>query len=277
MDAMKKIVIGFALSVLVCGIAKTGFAQSTNHSDSKQTCRVIHGRAMWYRGDGFFAIWHIGTHHIFSPADRDSADLICQYFDCESGDRQPALFADFTICPTEPYQDGAAQNVIVKRVEHPIVFTDWPAPTSPREYVQGFYKWYAARVSSGNTDLTWMKILKLARWDLSPELASLLEEDAAAQSHCREIVGIDFDPFLFSQDPAKKYEVGAIEQKGDKYWAKIYAAEDRERSSAPDVIAEIARRSDGGWFFVNFYNPRTGTKLLAILKSSRLTCTAPTE
>ena len=87
--------------------------------------RRIRGRAVLYRGDGFFAIWHVGTHHVFSPADEQSTALICQYFDCESGDKQPALFADFTICPTEPYKRGEAQAVIVKKVEHRRVVPDW--------------------------------------------------------------------------------------------------------------------------------------------------------
>ena len=93
---------------------------------SAQSCFQIHGRAVWYRGDGFFTIWHVGTHHIFFPADKESADLICKYFDCESGDRQPALFADFTVCPTEPFKVGAAQPVIVKKVLRPRVVADWP-------------------------------------------------------------------------------------------------------------------------------------------------------
>jgi hypothetical protein len=93
---------------------------------SAQTCFQIHGRAVLYRGDGFFTIWHIGTHHIFMPVDKQSADLVCQYFDCESGDKQPALFADFTVCPTRKYEVGAAQPVIVKKIEHPFVVPEWP-------------------------------------------------------------------------------------------------------------------------------------------------------
>jgi hypothetical protein len=89
-----------------------------------QRCFQIRGRAVLYRGDGFFTIWHVGTHHIFMPADKTSADFVCRYFDCENGDRQPALFADFTVCPVEPYKPGAAQAVVVKKVEHPRVVPD---------------------------------------------------------------------------------------------------------------------------------------------------------
>jgi hypothetical protein len=98
---------------------------------SAQSCFQIHGRAVLYRGDAFFAIWHIGTHHVFFPADQQSEDLICKYFDCASGDKQPALFADFTVCPTEPYEPGAAQSVIVKLVRHPRVVPEWPPDSHP--------------------------------------------------------------------------------------------------------------------------------------------------
>lgn len=90
-----------------------------------EDCVKIRGRAVLYRGDAFFEIWHVGTHHIFFPADQQSVDLVCRYFDCESPDRQPALFADFTVCPKEPYKQGAAQPVTVKKVEHPRVISNW--------------------------------------------------------------------------------------------------------------------------------------------------------
>ena len=30
-----------------------------------------------------------------------------------------ALFADFVVCPTEPFRKGAAQTAIVRRISHP--------------------------------------------------------------------------------------------------------------------------------------------------------------
>jgi len=95
-----------------------------------QKCFQIRGRAVLRRGDGFFEIWHVGTSHFFFPADQKSADLMCHYFDCVSGDKQPALFGDFTVCPTKPYVPGAAQPVIVTKVEHPRVVAEWPPASS---------------------------------------------------------------------------------------------------------------------------------------------------
>ena len=108
-------------------------AEASGHAtpakpDQPQKCFPIRGRAILYRGDGFFAIWHLGTHHIFYPADKASADLLCDYMDCTSPRKQPALFADMTVCPTEPYKKGWAQPVVVKKVSHYYVVPDWPPP-----------------------------------------------------------------------------------------------------------------------------------------------------
>jgi hypothetical protein len=119
------------LALLLAPCARA--AKHPEHSTAAQPsqpekCFPIRGRAILYRGDGFFAIWHVGTHHIFYPADKASADLLCDYMDCTSPRRQPALFADMTVCPTEPYKKGWAQPVVVKSVTHSYVVPDWPPP-----------------------------------------------------------------------------------------------------------------------------------------------------
>ena len=83
-----------------------------------QPCREIHGRAISYSGDGFLEIWHVGTHHTFFVVDGKSSDLILSYLHYPESDHQ-ALFADFTVCPTEEYKKGASQPVIVKRIRNP--------------------------------------------------------------------------------------------------------------------------------------------------------------
>jgi hypothetical protein len=237
-----------------------------------QKCFDIHGRAVEYRGDGFFAIWHVGTHHSFYLYDNKSADLVCQYFDCESGDRQPALFADFTLCPFERHTAGAAQGAVVKAVEHPRVVTDWPPAKSAREYVQFFYDWYVPRAAKDGAG--WQKALKLARWDLSPALARMLEDDAEAQAHCRELNGLEFDPFLGTQEPSSEYRFGASERVGSQFQVKVFRAAENVSGSKPDFIAVVARDGDR-WYFENFLYPKENTDLLSILKSPRPECTVP--
>lgn len=117
---MRRVLICSLLLALLAGVPTALAAGST------PKCFEIHGRAILYRGDGFFAIWHVGTHHVFFPADKASYDLLCSYMDCDSPRKQPALFADFLICPTKPYKKGSAQPVQVKKVTHPVVVPEWP-------------------------------------------------------------------------------------------------------------------------------------------------------
>jgi hypothetical protein len=100
-------------------------ATLTSPASLAQNCRKIRGRAILYRGDAFFEIWHVGTRHTFYLTDEASIHLVCRYFDCKSVDRQPALFADFTVCPTERYRRGASQPTIVRKVEHARVIPEW--------------------------------------------------------------------------------------------------------------------------------------------------------
>ena len=81
------------------------------------------------------------------------------------------------------------------------------------------------------------------------------------------IAGLDFDPFLGSQDPGERYEVGTIAQKGSSQWADIHGVWAAQRSSSTDVVAELVLQ-DGHWTFVNFHYP-DGSALLTILKLLR--------
>ena len=123
-----------ALSLAPRAQAATHPNQKTHSSkqSNPQKCFDIRGRAVLYRGDGFFAIWHVGTHHIFFPADKASYDLLCDYMDCTTPRKQPALFADMTVCPTKSFKKGWAQPVKVTKIWHDYVVPDWP-PKKPEK------------------------------------------------------------------------------------------------------------------------------------------------
>jgi hypothetical protein len=111
-----------ALAALLIVASSSAFAA--------ESCQSFHGRAIYYSADGQFRIWHIGTHHEFEPPDLVGSDP-----DLESswnrvmtillaGSNDPdshALFADFIVCPTEPFRKGAAQRAIVQLIHHPHV------------------------------------------------------------------------------------------------------------------------------------------------------------
>ncbi len=85
-----------------------------------EPCREIHGRAIEYSGDGLLAIWHIGTHHTFFVVDVKSTELVEKFipYEYDPKDRQKELFADFTICPTEKFKQGASQPTLVTSIRH---------------------------------------------------------------------------------------------------------------------------------------------------------------
>ena len=101
------------VSMLIGLALLTVFGQSS----FAEACREIHGRAILYSGDAFLEIWHVGTHHTFFVVDEESSELIFRYLHYPKSDNQ-ALFADFTICPTERYKQGASQPAAVKRIRN---------------------------------------------------------------------------------------------------------------------------------------------------------------
>ncbi len=88
---------------------------------------LIHGRAHLYGGDGQLRIWHIGTHHEYEP-DETSWRTVEKWLDAGVKDSDKAnyawpasavdLFADFLICPTEPFKNGSVQRAKVKSASH---------------------------------------------------------------------------------------------------------------------------------------------------------------
>ena len=93
-----------------------------------------------------------------------------------------------------------------------------------------------------------------------------LREDSQAQAKAHgEIVGIDWDPFLNSQDPEDQYEAVKVTQIGERYFVDVYGLDVGKRHEKPDVVVEL-RQEAGKWVFVNFHSI-DGHNLLASLKS----------
>lgn len=149
---------------------------------------------------------------------------------------------------------------------------DSTAP-SARAFVSRFYKWYVPQALQDRAEPTWHIALKKKGEKFAPPLARLLRADWAAQDKCEDLVGLDFDPFLNSQDPAQHYEVGEITHQGNIYKAEIYSVQEGQRGSKPDVSASL-KRSDGRWMFINFCYP-DGGDLVIILKAPKLPCSSP--
>lgn len=144
---------------------------------------------------------------------------------------------------------------------------------SARAFVSQFYNWYVPQALQDRAEPTWHIALKKKDKEFAPPLARLLRADWAAQDKCEDLVGLDFDPFLNSQDPAQHYEVGEITHEGRIYKVEIYSVQAGQRGSKPDVSASL-ERSDGRWMFINFCYP-DGGDLVSILKAPKLPCSSP--
>jgi hypothetical protein len=87
-------------------------------SQAAEPCMTVHGRLRQNGGDGFLYVWRIGTHHDLMPDD-SSWGVVSGWLQrklSESELKQCGatcgydLYADFLLCPTEPYKEGAAQK-----------------------------------------------------------------------------------------------------------------------------------------------------------------------
>ncbi len=98
------------------------------HAQAPPGCKTVHGRANLYSGDGQRRIWAIGTHHEYTP-DESSIERFDGWLEAgvtkkerEKGFASPEsmlyLFADFEICPTEPFKQGSVQRARMLRADH---------------------------------------------------------------------------------------------------------------------------------------------------------------
>jgi len=143
------------------------------------------------------------------------------------------------------------------------------AESSAREFVKQFYDWYVATTVNGSLPVGGYPVaLKEKSHVFDPVLLRALKEDHASQKRTPgELVGLDFDPFLNTQDPSNLYRVGLVTRKGNHYWVEVSAIPSDTKTSGPDVIAEVVQKK-GHWHFVNFHYPGDGD-LLSTLKSLR--------
>lgn len=135
---------------------------------------------------------------------------------------------------------------------------------SLRDFVQNFYDWYTPKAEGNSAEPAWNLALKEKYYCFSKVLAHRLQDDSDAQAKAQgDIVGLDFDPFLNSQDPEGRYSVGTIVKKGGNYLVQIEV--DSSAKDGSYIVAAELIHADGRWQFVNFYYPN-GYNLLNVLK-----------
>jgi len=140
-----------------------------------------------------------------------------------------------------------------------------PSQSAVSDFVQRFYDWYTPlALKSGDTP-SWIVALDKHGAQFDARLSRALRKDAEAQSRVPDdIVGLDFDPFLSSQDPEDKYAVGDLTEKDGVYLVSVYGVRKGKRAAKPDVVAEL-KAAKGSFQFTNFRYGADGD-LLVILK-----------
>jgi hypothetical protein len=124
-----------------------------------------------------------------------------------------------------------------------------------REFVGTFYAWYLAKAVMESRGPAWNLALRYRRYIFSSDLFRQLSEDSEAQRKAgRDIVGLDFDPFLNTQDRGERYIVEKTTIRDGTCWADVYGVWDGKESSTPNVRPKLVRKG-GPWIFVNFYYP----------------------
>ena len=119
---------------------------------------------------------------------------------------------------------------------------------SCREFTDAFLAWYVPLALGDSKEPAAIIAIRQRPSIFSDKLRESLAEDRKAQERSTEIVGIDFDPFLASQDPAEKYYTAKVTVEEGKCLADINAAGSRNWH----VRAE-AKRPGGAWRFTNFH------------------------
>lgn len=145
---------------------------------------------------------------------------------------------------------------------------------SCRQFVQQFYTWYVSpNVKDGKpkpAGRSWDEVLRLRPQSLSPELLGLLKDDlAASKANPDEIVGLDWDPFLASQDTGSKFEVESAAVTNGHCTAQVNGIDHGRKRET--VMPELVQ-AGGAWVFVNFHyksQPPPDENLISTLKFLR--------
>jgi hypothetical protein len=151
----------------------------------------------------------------------------------------------------KPVRDTALLLALVAILAAPRILRSQNAAVdehSCRAFVQKFYDWYVPITDSRNDRFTVM--LRPRRSSFNPTLWRMLVSDDEAQSRASEIVGLDFDPIVNSQDPSPEFKVVSATITGNQCRALVIGFNHgvREERVTPELT-----HSDGLWIFVNFH------------------------
>lgn len=127
-------------------------------------------------------------------------------------------------------------------------------PNSCQKFVQSYYDWYVSKNKSN-----FENALKARPEVFNPFLRRRLAADVAAQAKDADnVVGLDFDPVLNSQDPSAHYSAGSAHAKNGHWLVDVYSVNSGKKSTRPDVTPELSCQS-GKFQFENFHYGNSDT------------------
>lgn len=146
-----------------------------------------------------------------------------------------------------------------------------PESSSCQRFAQQFYDWYVPFTQKKHLRASDVALQRKPTM-FSTELLRALRIDSEAQARAKgELVGLDFDPFLGSQDPADHYEARQPRVKNGTCSVGVWRASPTDtapKMDTPEAVAEL-KQQNGGWRFVNFTYSVGGPDLLHQLANLR--------
>jgi hypothetical protein len=133
-----------------------------------------------------------------------------------------------------------------------------------RDAVARFYAWYTPLAA--HTPGADLRALRDSRWHFDAALAAALRADVAASGKSpSEVVGLDMDPFLNSQDPCNRYAPTGVRRDGTSRLVDVRGSGGCEAHQTTDVTVRVAFQSDHVVFSNFIYSRKAGDDLRHIL------------
>lgn len=134
-----------------------------------------------------------------------------------------------------------------------------------QNFVRDFYSWYVPIANGHQKGISSDVVLeKKPNLFYKPLLKALKFDAMRRMAVSGEINGLDFDPFLNSQDPAPRYTPKGVQKWQGLYQVQIFESDSDGSNPRLAVTAEV-RVNEGKCEFTNFYYPK-GHSLMALLR-----------
>jgi len=144
-----------------------------------------------------------------------------------------------------------------------------PETISCLNFVQGFYDWYVPVAFNARNTPVYPTAIEKKGDIFSPELKSQLQTNFKIYTNQGDLIkSLDFDPFLFSQDPWPAYKAASAVLTGEKCYVSVSGVSGGKAQEISNLRA-VSEKQNGKWVFVDFIykgsNQVEETNLLELL------------